>query len=417
MSKRTFTRAAIALVFAIGLARPAAAQLGEETRTPSSEAVAPPREEMEHHRREMERHRQEMERHAREMREALMRARGDSGTAHYRYSEPGDRFIYSARLRQPCARMGLAFSGAETITVEEVMEGSGAEEAGVREGDVIVSIDGQPANDRRMAELAAGLEAGDRVRLVLRRDGRERTVDVTAHEDVCPLRTMLSHEPFTVQCLKRDSASDGTVGEDCEHEFVYGLRTSLEEMHEKMPFRVFTEHGDSGALVRFFGPDGMHDSIFIDLDSVRMMSEVIALQMDSLREVIPFTFHMADSVRRLLPSIEVDVRQAEEEMHAHRLMVRSMELGARALAGANLTELNDELAEYFEADEGVLVTRVEEGTPAARAGLRGGDVIVGVNGVDVQDLDDVRRAAGGQTGALELSVLRRGERRTVRINE
>ena len=31
------------------------------------------------------------------------------------------------------------------------------------------------------------------------------------------------------------------------------------------------------------GADGPHDSIFIDLDSVRMMSEVIALQMDSLR--------------------------------------------------------------------------------------------------------------------------------------
>ena len=417
MSKRTFTRAAIALIFAIGLARPAAAQLGEEVRPRSGDTAAPHGHDIEHHRREMERHRREMDAHAREMREALMRAHGDSGRSVYRFSAPGDRFIYSARLRQPCARMGLAFSGEETITVEEVMAGSGAAEAGVRPGDVIVSIDGERANDRRMAELAAELEPGDRVRLVLRRDGRERTVDVTAREDVCPLRTMLSHEPFSVVCMKRDSAGGAEADEECEHEFVYSLRESFEEMHDRMPLRMFTEHGDSGTWVRFFGPDGPRDSIFIDLDSVRMMSEVLALQMDSLRRVIPFTLEMADSIRLLMPSIELDMREAAEEMHAHGLMLRSMELGARALAGANLTELNDELAEYFEADEGVLVTRVEDGSPAARAGLRGGDVIIEVNGSDVDDLGDVRRAAAQRSQPLELTVMRRGERRTLRISE
>ncbi|HEX6589728.1 MAG TPA: PDZ domain-containing protein [Longimicrobiales bacterium] len=418
MSKTLFTRAAIALVFAIGLARPGAAQIGEEVRPRSGDTTESRDEQLEHHRREMERHRVEMERHAREMREALMRAHSDSGHSYYRFSEPGDRFIYSARVRQPCARMGIAFSGDDTITVEEVREGSGAAEAGVRPGDVIVSIDGERANVRRMSELAEGLEVGDEVRLVVRRDGRERTLDVTAQEDVCPLRTMLSPEPFTVICATRDSSDDGVaVDDECEHEFVYSLREGMSELREKMPFRVFTEEGDSGTWIRFFGPDGPHDSIFVDLDSVRMMSEVIALQLDSLRRVIPFTFEMADSVRMLMPSIEMDLRDASEEMHAHGLMLRSLELGARALAGASLTELNDDLAEYFDADEGVLVTHVEDGTPAARAGLRGGDVIIEVNGDDVDDLGDVRRAAARAEGPLDLTVTRRGERRTVRISE
>lgn len=416
MSKRTFTRTALALVFAVGLAHPAAAQIGEEVQPRAQDESAAREERLEHHRREMERHRQEMERHAREMHEALARAHGDSGHTYYRQMEPGDRFIYSARMRQPCARLGIAFSGEETITVDEVMPGSGAADAGVREGDVILSIDGERANERRMAELAAGLEAGDRVRLVLRRDGREQTVDVTAREDVCPLRTMLSPEPFRVLCATRDSA-DGAVetDEECEHEFVYSLRESFGEMHEKMPFRVFTESGDSGTWVRFFGPDGPHDSIFIDLDSVRMMSNVIALQLDSLRRLIPFTVQMADSIRMLMPTLELDMREAAEEMHAHGVMLRSLELGARALAGAHLTELNDDLADYFEAEEGVLVTRVEDGTPAARAGLRGGDVIVAVNGEEVDDIDDVRATAGGTAGPIELTIMRRGERRTVRI--
>ena len=66
----------------------------------------------------------------------------------------------------------------------------------------------------------------------------------------------------------------------------------------------------------------------------------------------------------------------------------------------------------------MLVTEVEDGSPAARAGLRGGDVIVAVNGNDVDDVDDVRRhAARAEDGPIELGIMRRGERRTIRLSE
>jgi S1-C subfamily serine protease len=48
------------------------------------------------------------------------------------------------------------------------------------------------------------------------------------------------------------------------------------------------------------------------------------------------------------------------------------------LAGAEFRPLTPALAEYFPVDEGLLVLRVLPETPAARLGLRDGDVVVAV---------------------------------------
>jgi len=66
--------------------------------------------------------------------------------------------------------------------------------------------------------------------------------------------------------------------------------------------------------------------------------------------------------------------------------------------------------------DGVRITAVRDGSPAERAGLRGGDVIVGFGGRDVGDLYALtwalRAHAPGDT--VEVVVLREGERRTFR---
>jgi C-terminal processing protease CtpA/Prc len=423
MSKRRFRGAALVLgLVSLGLAVPAAAQerpLGEETARARSDSMHGQHAEIERHREEMERHRAEMERHARAMSEALSRAYRDSTgeMTMYRRDDafgPDGRFLYRTRMRTPCARMGIAFSGEDTIRVEEVMPNSGAAEAGVRAGDVILTVNGEPASARTMIELGEEMEPGDRLRLVVRRNGAQQTLDVTAREDICPYRTMLSGAPFRITCLKTDSAS-AEADPECDHEWVFDMREELSQLHQHMPLRMFSEEGDSGVWLRFFGPNGPGDSLFIDLDSVRMMSEAIVLQLDSLRQLMPLRFEYADSLRMMMPKIQMELHAADEALNAHGLMLRSMELGARALAGAQITDLNEDLAQYFEADHGVLVTLVEDGTPAARAGLRGGDVIVSVDGHDVSDVGDVRRYAAEADGPIDLSILRAGERRTIRL--
>lgn len=326
---------------------------------------------------------------------------------------PHERFLYRTRMHTPCARMGISFRGDDTIRVHQVLPGSGADEAGVRAGDVIVSVDGESANQRTMAELSENLEAGDRVRLVVRRGDRDQTIDVIAREDVCPYRTMLSRAPWRAMCVQTDSTrADDDV--ECEGARVFHLHKELEALRHRIP-RVFTEHADSGVWLRFRGHEGPGDSVFIDLDSVRIMSDAVAMHLDSLGGMIPLAFSMTDSIAHFFPRIRMELEEGLEGVHAAGLMLRSMELGARALAGAQLTTLNPDLGEYFETDRGVLVTSVADGTPAADAGLEAGDVIIAVNGAEVDDVRDVRRqAAAAET--IELTILRRGDRRTIELD-
>jgi membrane-associated protease RseP (regulator of RpoE activity) len=91
-------------------------------------------------------------------------------------------------------------------------------------------------------------------------------------------------------------------------------------------------------------------------------------------------------------------------------------VGERFVAGAALTALEGELASYFDATEGLLVTQVLADTPAARAGLRPGDVLVAVDGESVSNMTDVRRALWGpRRGPVTLSLVRRDRRIDVEL--
>jgi serine protease Do len=59
--------------------------------------------------------------------------------------------------------------------------------------------------------------------------------------------------------------------------------------------------------------------------------------------------------------------------------------------GVTLTELSPQLATYFGAKEGVLVSSVSENSAAAKAGLKAGDVITAFNGATISAASDLRR--------------------------
>ena len=66
---------------------------------------------------------------------------------------------------------------------------------------------------------------------------------------------------------------------------------------------------------------------------------------------------------------------------------------------------------------GVLVLSVEIGSPASRAGLQEGDIIVAFAGHPVSDIDDLHRHLTEERAGVEteLVILRRGERQTLAI--
>ncbi len=84
-------------------------------------------------------------------------------------------------------------------------------------------------------------------------------------------------------------------------------------------------------------------------------------------------------------------------------------MGARGRLGVQVEGLSDQLATYFGvADGGVLVAGVTADSPAAKAGVKAGDVITKVNGAAVKDPGDLVRALGDvkDDGAVALDVVR-----------
>ena len=78
-----------------------------------------------------------------------------------------------------------------------------------------------------------------------------------------------------------------------------------------------------------------------------------------------------------------------------------------ATLGVTVSPLSDQLASYFGVKQGVLVSAVTTGSPAASAGVRAGDVITAVNGQSVSNSADVTRALRQGSGdSVEISVTR-----------
>ena len=86
--------------------------------------------------------------------------------------------------------------------------------------------------------------------------------------------------------------------------------------------------------------------------------------------------------------------------------------------GATTMQLTKQLADYFGiADgKGVLVTSVTEDSPAAKAGLKAGDVITSIDGEKIEAAGDLSRAINKKKdGDVTLTVIRDKNQRTITV--
>ncbi len=107
-------------------------------------------------------------------------------------------------------------SGAE---VTRVMEGTAAEHAGLREGDVIVAVDGDAIDGPgALTRRILGAQPGDKVELTVRRDGREKNLsaELGQHDGS---GSFMFHHDFDMGELHEHLQELGEQFEDMDFDF------------------------------------------------------------------------------------------------------------------------------------------------------------------------------------------------------
>ena len=93
-------------------------------------------------------------------------------------------------------------------------------------------------------------------------------------------------------------------------------------------------------------------------------------------------------------------------------------LGNSRRIGVSTMELTKQLADYFgiTGGKGVLVTSVTDDGPAAKAGVRAGDVITAVDGEAVDSPGDISRVINRKKdGDVTLTIIRNKSQQTIRV--
>lgn len=311
-----------------------------------------------------------------------------------------------ARAQEPvtiyatsASRAILGFSsetvpGAAQRVIIDVFPGSPAAEAGLVKGDTLLRINGLAPSP---AVMGTRFEPGDTVVLRIRRDGRERELNIVAAERAGRFRYVLP--------------------DSIDRRFTVYM--------DRMRAGVDTLHGFPNITVHRFGHDST-TTIIIGTDTMRVphLQEFGPLHRDSLARfygrVLPGMMRDSAAIRFFTPGegrmFDYDFHADSSFAHGFDIMRGSALFGMRAVAGAELAPLNPALAEYFGATDGVLVLNAAERTPAERAGLRGGDIIVQAGDRPVRSIAELRRAIDASPdGDVTLRVLRHGRNVDIRL--
>ncbi len=91
-------------------------------------------------------------------------------------------------------------------------------------------------------------------------------------------------------------------------------------------------------------------------------------------------------------------------------------MGPNRRIGIGVSPLTKQLSEHFGVAGGVMINEVRTDSPAAKAGLKAGDIIVEADGKEVKSEADVIRAIGEKKdGDVSLTIIRDRQRQTVRV--
>ncbi len=232
------------------------------------------------------------------------------------------------------------------VAVEKVVENSPAAAAGIKDGDVIVRINGEEiASTRKLTRLISEIDADHQVKVTVLRNGSEQEITATLG--------------------KRPGAFFGE-GNNFSFSSPAPLdKLKLDEFKSLPQFKEFPMLKD-----------------FPDLKDLPNGEGFRSFTLPGGGEGKVFTWSSNNS------------RQI----------------------GVGVTDLTMQLAQHFGVEDGLMINEVRENSPAAKAGLKAGDIIVDANGKAVKSqLDLIREVNSKKEGDVQLTIVRDGKRQTISV--
>jgi len=260
----------------------------------------------------------------------------------------------------------LLDAGDGGIIVRGVATDSPAAQAGLQAGDLVTAVDGRPVDEDDLGSLVGDHRPGDRVKLTVRRDGKEQEIAATLQGHPGRMSFELSDDqPGVVLSGDLFRGLEGLSGAD-------GL-AGLERLHELEGLKAL--QGKLAGIERLGALRGL----------------------DKLPRV---------------PCVGGD----DDDCFAYAFL-SGFARGPRL--GVSVEPLSEQLASYFgiEPGGGLLVTETVADGAAAQAGIQAGDVLLSIGGTPVKRAIDIRRSlADAEAGSkVTVEVMRRGKRRTLDV--
>jgi serine protease Do len=234
------------------------------------------------------------------------------------------------------------------VSVVEVTNDSAAERAGVKANDVIVQFDGENVRStQQLTRLVRETAPGRTVKLAVMRDGKRIEVDVTPAVAPNPVDVLINRDE-----IRRNVERDMQALQDQLREYRYERRAPAPGQPPGPLPPGHTQRYRQRAL-----PPGTEDTL-------RWFGEELPRSLDRL--VSP----------------------------------------GRARLGVGVQDLTPDLATYFGVSDGVLVSSVDAERPAAKAGMKAGDVITAIDGKAVKSPGELVEQLAGKQGDITISVTR-----------
>jgi len=248
------------------------------------------------------------------------------------------------------------------VVIDQVMDESAAQKAGVKAGDVVVQFDGENVRSaQQFTRLVRETAEGRTVKMAVIRDGKRVDLEVTPTAAEDQVSVFVNQAQIRGDVERQMKNLQGQL-----QQYRFERRVPGPEPGQPMP------------------PD-------------------VTLQWEQRTPPPPGgAFQWKQEMPAPMPVPEGGVLQYFGE-NAPGNFVFSM---GRGRLGVTVQELTPELATYFGVKDGLLVSAVQADTPAAKAGIKAGDVIASVNGKTVSSSAELIKELADKDGEVTIGLTR-----------